>query len=469
MSIFRYWVVLAGGQLCEYSNWKQKLDLHNEPINLRMASVREARSSERRFCFEVITPQYKRVYQATSEDDMSSWISAISNALKVTIEGGASVTMFDASRIENDAEKTKNIQQVLTGRHYNIGHTAASNVTNSSSSTLHRRITVGARPNPARSSSSTFGDDPEKLLQIVREADPSNSSCADCGSNVKAEWVSINLGIVLCIGKFNNVMFYVTINIFIECSGLHRSLGTHISKIRSLTLDTTSFTPDLVDLICNIGNRASNAVWEGKLDSFERPDHRASRETRLRFITSKYVNRTYVIPLPHTSLFASPDEVLLDAVNKGDVREALYALALHASPNTIDRATQLHVVHLALRAADSASLTSPNTNMELSPSSSSSGQPSAPTFPLAELLLQNGGELPGSTSSLQLSHWAKQYIAQKTAKQMGTLAVAGGNLGATNLSRGEVDREREIKLQKRISSGGRISRAIPLERALDRS
>ena len=264
--------------------------------------------------------------------------------------------------------------------------------------------------------------------------------------------------------------YYVAINIFIECSGLHRSLGTHISKIRSLTLDTISFTPDLVDLICNIGNRASNAVWEGKLDPCERPDHRASRETRLRFITTKYVNRTYVIPLSSTSLFASPDEALLDAVNKSDVKEALYALALHASPNTIDRSTQLHVVHLALKATGPAPVTSPNSNMELSPSSSGSGQPSVPTFPLAELLLQNGGELPGSTSSLQLSHWAKQYIAQKTAKQMGTLAVAGGNLGTTNLSKDEVaDREREIRLQKRISSGGRISRVIPLDRALDRS
>ena len=200
--IHRYWVVLAGGQLCEYSNWKQKLDLHNDPINLRMASVREARSSERRFCFEVITPQYKRVYQATSEDDMGSWIAAINNALKVTIEGGASVTTFDTSRIENDAIQAKNLQQVLTGRYYNISHSASSTGTTMSGSTLHRRTTVGARPNPARRSSSTFGDDPEKLLQIVREADPSNSSCADCRSNVKTEWVSINLGIILCIGEW---------------------------------------------------------------------------------------------------------------------------------------------------------------------------------------------------------------------------------------------------------------------------
>lgn len=193
-------MVLAGGQLCEYSNWKQKLDLHNEPINLRMASVREARSSERRFCFEVITPQYKRVYQATSEEDMNSWIAAINNALKSTIEGGASVTNFDASRIENDVAQTKNIQSVLIGRHHNSSH--SSSLSNSgSNNSLYRRTTVGARPNPARRGSTAFGDDPEKLLQLVREADAANSNCADCGSQVKTEWVSINLGIVLCIGR----------------------------------------------------------------------------------------------------------------------------------------------------------------------------------------------------------------------------------------------------------------------------
>ena len=88
-------MVLDQGKLSEYSNWKQKLDLHMEPIDLRMASVREARSAERRFCFEVITPQYKRVYQATSEDDMKSWITSINNALQSAMEGRGHWIRFD--------------------------------------------------------------------------------------------------------------------------------------------------------------------------------------------------------------------------------------------------------------------------------------------------------------------------------------------------------------------------------------
>ncbi|KAF8472770.1 hypothetical protein BDZ91DRAFT_770777 [Kalaharituber pfeilii] len=492
----KYWVVLAGGQLCEYSNWKQKLDLHNEPINLRMASVREARSSERRFCFEVITPNYKRVYQATSEEDMNSWIAAINNALKITLEGGASVTAFDTSRIENDTAQAKSLQSVLTGRHHNTSHHHGStSASTNSGSSLHRRTTVGARPNAAaRRSSSTFADDPERLLQMVREADPSNSSCADCGSGVKTEWVSINMGIILCI----------------ECSGLHRSLGTHISKIRSLTLDTTSFTPDLVDLICQIGNRISNAVWEAKLDPSHRPDARASRETRLKFITAKYVDRAYVLPLsPTLSMHSTPEEALLDAARKNDLQLALYALALHANPNTVDPSTRVPVVYMMLQAADPAAtgagagaaemgLSPPPTAATSSSAGSTTGQQGGTqqvTFPLPELILQNGGEVGanGVPAGVTLSHWARQYVAQKTAKQLGTLGVTGGGSGAMGGSVGSgsgsgggslgllgghgsggvsteeaAEREKELKLQKRISAGGRIDRARVLER-LERS
>ncbi|KAI5819477.1 hypothetical protein BZA77DRAFT_350536 [Pyronema omphalodes] len=475
----KYWVVLAGGQLCEYTNWKQKLGLHNDPINLKMASVREARNSERRFCFEVVTPQYKRVYQATSEEDMNNWISSINNAVKSTIESGGSIKNFDVTPISNETEVSalKNIPSALTGKSSHRDHHASSSApVGNSQAGVYRRTTVGARPGPQRRNSSNFNDDPEKLLQMVRDSDPSNSSCADCGSQVKTEWVSINLGIVLCI----------------ECSGLHRSLGTHISKVRSLTLDVTSFTPDLVDLLTSIGNAKSNSVWESRLDPSTRPNAQSSRESRLKFITAKYVNRSFVAPLsPTLSVHATADELLLDAARKNNLQSAVYALALQANPNCVDPVNGTHVAVLALAAADPprsipaapAVPTTPAVVVVQQPHPISPGSPGSPrsplsdpiaiipnsssaghhstssisgstisedtlappgslpnssfmtssssntntsgttpaaqtTFALAELIVQNGGELPMGQISIPLSMAARNYVAHKVSKRL---------------------------------------------------
>lgn len=103
----RFWTVLAGGQLAEYTGWKEGLEVvggflhqecrqgypeprsqqHGTPINLRFATVRESRNVERRFCFEVITPQTRRVYQATSDEEVKSWIRAIANSIESLLNG----------------------------------------------------------------------------------------------------------------------------------------------------------------------------------------------------------------------------------------------------------------------------------------------------------------------------------------------------------------------------------------------
>ena len=439
--------MLDQGRLSEYSNWKEKLDLHMEPIDLRIASVREARNAERRFCFEIITPSFKRVYQATSEEDMNNWINAINNALQSAFEGRSQPQSI-ASSPTSQGTVRRDISSVLTGKAashsvHHTHHSASINGDSATANSVYRRTTVGARPTYVRGDSKGFEENPSKLLQIVRENDQGNYWCADCGSGTKTEWVSINLGIVLCI----------------ECSGIHRSLGTHISKIRSLTLDTTSFTTDIVELLLQIGNRVSNMVWEAKLDPPQKLTSQATRDQRLKFITVKYAERAYVSPISSTlSRYSTADETLLASVKKNDIQGVLYALALRANPNTADRSRNTHPVFLALAAADPASphpsSTTSSTTTSPNARSLASNTAKVVAFPIAELLVQNGGQIPSSPPAFPLSSAAQLYVDQKSAK-----AGNGDTLGAlpnikSPTSPAEKERER---LQKRGSAGGRFS------------
>uniref|UniRef100_T1GBX7 Arf-GAP domain-containing protein n=1 Tax=Megaselia scalaris TaxID=36166 RepID=T1GBX7_MEGSC len=75
---------------------------------------------------------------------------------------------------------------------------------------------------------------------------PGNSKCCDCrGSDPR--WASINLGITLCI----------------ECSGVHRSLGVHYSKVRSLTLD--AWESENIKVMMELGNEVVNKIYEANV------------------------------------------------------------------------------------------------------------------------------------------------------------------------------------------------------------
>ena len=54
-----------------------------------------------------------------------------------------------------------------------------------------------------------------KLLKL-----PENKFCADC-KRPSPSWASTNLGVFVCI----------------TCSGCHREIGVHITKIKSINLD----------------------------------------------------------------------------------------------------------------------------------------------------------------------------------------------------------------------------------------
>ncbi|RAL49124.1 hypothetical protein DM860_017154 [Cuscuta australis] len=104
----------------------------------------------------------------------------------------------------------------------------------------------------------------EGLLKL-----PENRECADCRSRAP-RWASINLGIFICM----------------QCSGIHRSLGVHISQVRSTTLDT--WLPDQVALMQCMGNEKANSYWEAllPLDS--------DRSDIEKFIRAKYEDKKWV-------------------------------------------------------------------------------------------------------------------------------------------------------------------------------
>ncbi|KAI3800702.1 hypothetical protein L1987_28796 [Smallanthus sonchifolius] len=116
-----------------------------------------------------------------------------------------------------------------------------------------------------------------KLASFLSES--GNQLCADCGSP-DPKWVSANLGAFVCI----------------KCSGAHRSLGVHISKILSVNLD--EWTEEDVDNLIKLGgNTAVNLKYEDSIPKNHRkPQPDSSIDDRTDFIKRKYVMQQFLNP-----------------------------------------------------------------------------------------------------------------------------------------------------------------------------
>ncbi|XP_028749931.1 LOW QUALITY PROTEIN: arf-GAP with coiled-coil, ANK repeat and PH domain-containing protein 2 [Peromyscus leucopus] len=239
----RRWFSIQNNQLVYQKKFKDSPTVVVE--DLRLCTVKHCEDIERRFCFEVVSPTKSCMLQADSEKLRQAWIKAVQTSI--------------ATAYREKGDESEKLDK---------------------------------KSSPSTGSLDSGNESKEKLLKgesaLQRvQCIPGNSSCCDCGL-ADPRWASINLGITLCI----------------ECSGIHRSLGVHFSKVRSLTLDT--WEPELLKLMCELGNDVINRVYEAKLDKMgikkPQPGQRQEKEA---YIRAKYVERKFV---DKYSMASSPSE-----------------------------------------------------------------------------------------------------------------------------------------------------------------
>uniref|UniRef100_A0A673H3N3 Arf-GAP with GTPase, ANK repeat and PH domain-containing protein 1 n=1 Tax=Sinocyclocheilus rhinocerous TaxID=307959 RepID=A0A673H3N3_9TELE len=150
-------------------------------------------------------------------------------------------------------------------------------------------------------------------LQSVRNM-RGNTRCVDCEAQ-NPDWASLNLGALICI----------------ECSGIHRNLGTHLSRVRSLDLD--EWPLELIKVMSAIGNELANSVWEANAQGRLKPAPDATREERERWIRAKYEQKLFLASLTCTELTLG--QQLLRATAEEDLRFVVILLA-HGSRDEVN-------------------------------------------------------------------------------------------------------------------------------------
>ncbi|XP_070120122.1 arf-GAP with Rho-GAP domain, ANK repeat and PH domain-containing protein 2 isoform X6 [Equus przewalskii] len=329
------WVKFDGLSISYYNNEKEKYSKGIIPLSA-VSTVRVQGDNK----FEVVTTQRTFVFRVEKEEERNDWISILLNALKsqpLSSQPQAVVAPEKCGYLELRGYKAK-IFTVLSGNSVwlckneqdfksGLGITVIPmNVANVKQvdRTVKQSFEIIT---PYRSFSFTAESEKEKqewieaVQQSIAETlsdyevaekiwfNESNRSCADCKAP-DPDWASINLCVVICK----------------KCAGQHRSLGPKDSKVRSLKMDASIWSNELIELFIVIGNKRANDFWAGNLKKDEELHMDSPVEKRKNFITQKYKEGRFRKTLLASLTKEELNKALCAAVVKSDVLETMALL-----------------------------------------------------------------------------------------------------------------------------------------------
>ncbi|XP_035542461.1 ADP-ribosylation factor GTPase-activating protein AGD3-like [Juglans regia] len=262
-------------------------------VNLLTSTIKvDADQSDLRFCFRIISPTKNYTLQAESALDQKDWIEKITGVIASLLSSQAPEMCPSAGPMGISHHRSASESSSFESSDFD--HCTVEEYTSERSlATAHHERPI-RNMQPQRSCIKS-----EKLTDVLRRV-CGNDKCADCGAP-EPDWASLNLGVLVCI----------------ECSGVHRNLGVHISKVRSLTLDVKVWDTSVISLFQSLGNTFANSVWEELLQSrsgFQldlvpvglyksdksqliflcKPSHTDSISVKEKFIHAKYAEKLFV-------------------------------------------------------------------------------------------------------------------------------------------------------------------------------
>ncbi|CAH1419491.1 unnamed protein product [Lactuca virosa] len=294
-------------------------DVARHTVNLLTSTIKpDAEQSDLRFCFRIISPMKIYTLQAESSLEQMDWIEKINGVIASLLSSQTpEMHLCTSPTSEGSLGEIPMSQDRKTSAECSSEKDRSSrNVMRACKSSQQLR----------------YGGRNEKPVDALRKI-VGNDKCADCGAP-DPDWASLNLGVLICI----------------ECSGVHRNLGVHISKVRSLELDVKAWEPCVIKLFQSLGNVFANSVWEKMLtvkrshqaddelprrsmesdkscESLGKPSCDDHISTKEKFIHAKYSEKRYIEKVKDPRDVTTLEQQLWENVRCND-KKAVYLLII---------------------------------------------------------------------------------------------------------------------------------------------